>query len=370
MYTKELTLYCVGDIIPGPDADDFKYVTPILSKGDVVCGQLEGPFTLRHPDTAILKRDPENLRPLVSAGFDVLSLAGNHIADMSIFGIEDTIDWLRKNNIAYVGAGMNINEARQPVIIEREGTRFGFLAYNCVGPKTTWASQEKAGCAYINVITHYELDHSSPGGPPSNIYTWAETGTLNNMIEDIKKLRPLCDILIVSLHKGILHTPIKLAAYEQQVSYAAIDAGADLILGHHAHILKGIEVYKGKVIFHGLNNLVTFAPILDPKRNKDPEAWANRRRKIFGFEPDPEYPNYPFHPEAKNTIIGKCLIKDKKIVQTSYLPCFVNKQGQPEVLKRDARGEAVFEYMNKITQGAGLNAKYEWKDDEVLIYAE
>jgi poly-gamma-glutamate synthesis protein (capsule biosynthesis protein) len=190
------------------------------------------------------------------------------------------------------------------------------------------------------------------------------------MIEDIRNLRPQCDILIVSLHKGIVHVPIKLAAYEQQVSYAAIDAGADLVVGHHAHILKGIEVYKGKVIFHGLCNLVNYRPGLAPRANEDPNSWVRRRREIFGFEPDPEYPTYPFHPEAINTIIGKCLIKDKKIVQTSYLPCLVNKQGQPEVLKRDARGEKVFEYMNKITKEAGLNAKYEWKDDEVLVYSD
>jgi hypothetical protein len=370
MTADTLTMFCVGDLVVGSDADKyFDFVRPVLKTGDIVLGQLEHPYTTRHPEAVASERDPENLKSLISAGFNVLTLAGNHLADVSIFGIEDTIGWLKENNVSYVGAGMNISEARRPVVIERKGTRFGFLDYNCVGPKETWASQEKAGCAYVKIITHYELDYATPGGPP-NIYTWAEPETLNNMIDDIRNLRPQCDVLIVSLHKGIGHVPIKLAAYEQQVSYAAIDAGADVIVGHHAHILRGIELYKGKVIFHGLCNLVTYRPGLAPKANEDPNSWARRRREIFGFEPDPEYPTYPFHPEAKNTIIGKCLIKDKKIVQTSYLPCFVNKQGQPEVLKRDARGEAVFEYMNKITQGAGLNAKYEWKDDEVLIYAE
>ena len=368
--TDTLTMFCVGDIVVGSDADKyFDFVRPVLRTGDIVLGQLEHPYTTRHPEAVAAERDPENLKSLVSAGFNVLTLAGNHLADASIFGIEDTIGWLKENNISYVGAGMNIGEARRPVIIERKGTRFGFLDYNCVGPKETWASQEKAGCAYVKIITHYELDHATPGGPP-NIYTWAEPETLNNMIEDIRNLRPQCDILIVSLHKGIVHVPIKLAAYEQQVSYAAIDAGADLVVGHHAHILKGIEVYKGKVIFHGLCNLVNYRPGLAPRANEDPNSWVRRRREIFGFEPDPEYPTYPFHPEAINTIIGKCLIKDKKIVQTSYLPCLVNKQGQPEVLKRDARGEKVFEYMNKITKEAGLNAKYEWKDDEVLVYSD
>ena len=370
MTADTLTMFCVGDLVVGSDADKyFDFVRPVLKTGDIVLGQLEHPYTTRHPEAVASERDPENLKSLISAGFNVLTLAGNHLADVSIFGIEDTIGWLKENNVSYVGAGMNISEARRPVVIERKGTRFGFLDYNCVGPKETWASQEKAGCAYVKIITHYELDYATPGGPP-NIYTWAEPETLNNMIDDIRNLRPQCDVLIVSLHKGIGHVPIKLAAYEQQVSYAAIDAGADVVVGHHAHILRGIELYKGKVIFHGLCNLVTYRPGLAPKASEDPNSWVRKRREIFGFEPDPEYPTYPFHPEAKNTIIGKCLIKDKKIVQTSYLPCFVNKQGQPEVLKRDARGEAVFEYMKRITKEAGLNAKYEWKGDEVLVYED
>jgi hypothetical protein len=369
MNSKALNMLAVGDIILGADAESFfTFVTPVLKAGDVVLGQLEVPYTTRDRHAVELGRVPSNLTPLISAGFDVVTLAGNHISDAGVPGIEDTIAWLRNHNIAFAGAGMDISEARCPVIIEREGTRFGFLSYNCVGPKETWATSEKPGCAYVHIITHYELDHATPGGPP-DIYTWAESKTLGAMVDDIRKLRPLCDILVVSFHKGLGHTPIKLAAYEHQVSYAAIDAGADLIVGHHAHILKGIELYKGKAIFHGLCNFVTFLPIMASKPDQDPQSWARRRRELFGFEPDPEYPTYPFHPEAKYTIIAKCAIKDRRISQTSYIPCLVNKQGQPEILENDERGQEVFDYMEKITQGAGLNARYEWKGNEVLVHA-
>ena len=71
-------------------------------------------------------------------------------------------------------------------------------------------------------------------------------------IDDIKKLRPLVDVLIVSQHWGVHFVPFVIATYQYEVGHAAIDAGADLIIGHHAHILKGIEVYKGKVIFFGM----------------------------------------------------------------------------------------------------------------------
>jgi poly-gamma-glutamate synthesis protein (capsule biosynthesis protein) len=367
-------MLAVGDIIPGPNAEaSFELVTPMLKEGDIVVGQLEVPHTDKDFKTLSLGSKPiatgnstKNLFPLISANFTVLTLAGNHILDAGIAGIEDTIAWIKNHNIDCVGAGMNIDEARSPVVVEREGTRFGFLDYNCVGPKETWANVNKPGCAYIDIITHYEGTYACPGGPPI-VYTWAETNSLQAMIADITKLRPLCDILIVTFHKGIGHTPARLAAYEHQVSYAAIDAGADIILGHHAHILKGIELYKGKPIFHGLCNFVTYAPILALGNSQDPDSWARKRIDLYGFEPDPEYPTYPFHPEAKYTIIAKCLIENKRLAQTSFIPCLINKQGQPEILKRDNRGQEVFNYMERITQKARLNAKFQWAGEEIVI---
>jgi poly-gamma-glutamate capsule biosynthesis protein CapA/YwtB (metallophosphatase superfamily) len=224
MNCKTLSMLAVGDIILGADAEPyFASVAPELKTADVVLGQLEVPYTTRDQHAVELGRIPSNLAPLISFGFDVVTLAGNHISDAGVPGIEDTTAWLREHQLPFTGAGMDISEARRPVIIEREGTRFGFLSYNCVGPKETWATSEKPGCAYVHVITHYELDHATPGGPP-DIYTWAESKTLGAMVDDVRKLRPLCDVLVVSFHKGLGHTPVKLAEYEHQVSYAAIDA--------------------------------------------------------------------------------------------------------------------------------------------------
>jgi hypothetical protein len=369
MSSKILQMLAIGDIILGPDAESyFTFIKPVLKTGDVVVGQLEVPYTSRDSAAVNLDRDPENLKALVSAGINVVSLAGNHFADAGVAGIEDTIAWLRKHKIASVGGGMNIAEARRPVFIQGSGTRFGFLSYNCVGPRETWAAADKPGCAYVNIITHYELDHANPGGPPS-IYTFAEPNSLKAMVDDIKNLRPLCDILTVSLHKGLVHTPIKLASYEQQVAYAAIDAGADLILGHHAHILHGIELYKGKAIFHSLCNGITWLPSLAPRPDQAPESWAKRRLDLFGFLPDPAYPTYPFHPEAKYTIIAKCVVEKRYVSQISYLPCLVNKRGKPQLMKNDKKGQQVFDYMEKITLGAGLNGKYRWEGNEILISA-
>lgn len=373
MPSKTLTMLAVGDLIlDEPQAETFfAYVAPVLKSADVVVGQGEVVFTSRgvcsSTDVAAPPCDPANMSALPAAGFNVITLAGNHLWDSGAPGIEDTIAGLQGYGIAVTGAGMNINEARRPAIIKRDGTSFGFLSYNCVGPKESWATNKKAGCAYVNIITHYELEHATPGGPPA-IYTFAEPRSLELMLDDIKKLRSLCDVLVVALHKGIGHVPAKLAMYEQQVSYAAIDAGADLILGHHAHILRGVEQYKGKTIFHGLCNFVTVTRALAPDPTQDSQQWAMKRKELFGFAPDPDYPTYPFHPEAKQTIIAKCLISGGRITRVSYLPCLVNKKGQPEILKNDERGQQVFSYMKKITQIAGLNAAFEWDGNEIVIH--
>ena len=367
MSSNTQTLLATGDIILGPDTDVyFDDVKSTLKSSDMLIGQLEVTHSDKDPKSIELGRDMKALDILPEVGFDVMTLAGNHIHDAGPEAIRDTIAWLKNHGIATAGGGMNIDEARRSVVIERDGTRFGFLSYNCVGPQETWATKEKAGAAYVHILTHYELDHANPGGPPS-IYTWAEPESMKAMIEDVQQLRPLCDILVVSFHKGLVHMPIKLAQYEQQISYAAIDAGADLILGHHCHILKGIEQYKGKTIFHCLGNFVTYLPMLALKPGQNPEGWAKRRIELFGFLPDPEYPTYPFHPDAIYTVAAKIHIENKAITKVTYIPLIVNKKGHPEIVKNDERGRPTFDYMEKISKSIGLNADFAWDGDEVVI---
>lgn len=281
--------------------------------------------------------------------------------DWGVPGMEDTIAGVRKYGIAIVGAGMNIEEARRPVVIERSGTRFGFLNYNCVGPEAAWATPDKPGCAYVKIITHHE---PPVRGRPPAVYTFAELASQQEMAEDIRKLRPLCDVLVVALHKGILHKSDELAMYEQPLSYAAIDAGADLILGHHAHITQGIEQYKGKIIFHNLGNFVTVSNVhVNPQTERLKQLTEHMKAM---FEPV-NLDIYPWHPDSVYTMIAKCTINDGIITRVSYLPCLVNKQGQPEICNNDERGQQVFNYIDKVTKHAGLNAHYKWEGDEIVI---
>jgi len=370
-----LTLQMVGDLIlDQPNADSlFDLSRDQLHHCDVLVGHVEVPHTARGMesrfDVPAPPSDPANLAALQRAGFHIATLAGNHIADAGPHGVEDTVTELRRLGMATTGAGVNLTEARRPAIVERAGLRLGCLSYNCVGPRESWAGKDRPGCAYVHVLTHYELDHASPGGPPS-VYTFAEPNTLEAMGADIETLRAQVDLLVVALHKGLGHTPATVAMYERQVGKAAIDAGADVVVGHHAHILQGMEIYKDKPIFHGLGNFAIATKALNVDGNASPErrAWAERRKKLFGFEPDPEYLTYPFHPEAKNAIIAYCEFDRAGVRTAGFRPCFVNRHSQPEVLGNDERGREVARYVEQITSRTGLNAAFEWAGDHVRFY--
>jgi poly-gamma-glutamate synthesis protein (capsule biosynthesis protein) len=156
--------------------------------------------------------------------------------------------------------------------------------------------------------------------------------------------------------------------YEKQVARAAVDAGADLVIGHHAHILRGVEIYRGKPIYHGLGNFVTVTHALSPQGATD-DDWPLRRVKLFGFAPDPETPEYPFHPESRNTLLAKCVVSATGEVEARLLPVHINRKSQPKVLGNDARGQAVLAYVERISQAAGLGTRFAWDGDEVRVLA-
>ncbi len=240
----------VGDLIldePKPDRF-FDRSRHLLRSADIAIGHVEVPHTTRgveaSSDIPAPAANPRHLGAVAKAGFHVATLAGNHVYDAGPNGVTDTVKTLRGHGVLTTGAGRTLAEARRPAIVDRAGLRLGVLSYNCVGPADSWASSKKPGCAFVKVLTHYVLDHATPGGPPA-IYTFADPETLDRMQADVAALRRTVDIVVVALHKGVGHTPALLAMYERPVARAAIDAGADIVVGHHAHILRGIETTAG-----------------------------------------------------------------------------------------------------------------------------
>ncbi len=370
-----MKLLFVGDLIlDEPDPDSFfDPARDTLSGADVVVGHVEVPHSRRGGDavfsTDVPARpsDPDNLAALGKAGFTVATLAGNHIADAGPSGVEDTVRTLQGLGIATAGAGMNLDEARRPAVVEAGGRRVGILSYNCVGPRESWARPSKPGCAFVNVLTHYELDHASPGGSPS-VYTFCTPESLEEMRSDIGDLRPTVDVVVVAFHKGIGHVRARLAMYEREVSRAALDAGADIVVGHHAHIMRGVELYKGKPIYHGLGNFVTVTRALSPSNPDTPEAaaWARRRVELFGFLPDPAMPTYPFNPESRNTAIAECVIGDEGAIEASLIPCWIDDRARPVPVTGD-EGTRVVDYIDAIGREAGFATSSSWDGTRAVL---
>ncbi len=350
-----LDVVVAGDLVlDAPDASHWlSGIAPALRAADVAIGHLEVPHTLRgrelEGDVPAPGAPPENLRAIADAGFAALSLGGNHIADQGPEGIDDTIAGLDALSLAHAGAGRNLAAARQPALIAHGERRLALLSYNCVGPEAGWAGEGRAGAAYLRIDT----TDGSPIAPTAPLERISDEA-LATLREDIGAARQQADIVVVALHKGIVHVPARLAPYERPLAQAAIDAGADVVLGHHAHIVKGFEFHRGRPIFHGLGNGCVVTTALAPSQDHPARAaWAERRKILFGFEPDPAYHLAPFHPEAVNAMLGKISWQADGSIRCGVIPVHVEAPGRPVVAERARRLE-IHRYLVKVTIDAGL----------------
>jgi len=247
---EEITLMLVGDImldrgveymVEKYDDGDFKFpflkIADELKKADILFGNLEGPISDKGTKVGSIysfRNDPKAIEGLSYAGFDVISLANNHAFDYGREALEDTFLRLKTAGIDYVGAGFNEGEAyggSTPVIKEIEGTKIGFLAYTNLGPETWKATERNSGIAWIN-----END-------------------FEKIKKDIENAKSQADILIVSLHSGEEYLS-ELTQFQIEFSKAAIDAGANIVIGHHPHVIQRNEKYKDGWIFYSLGNFV------------------------------------------------------------------------------------------------------------------
>lgn len=375
-----MDLMVVGDLLlGGPEAEPhFDKVRHILREGDVVVGQVEWPHTLRGQPCAIEMpapaANPEHLKAVKNAGFNVATVASNHIFDQGPYGVSDTLDSLQALDIAAVGAGVNIAEARQPVIMEKNGVKLGVLAYNCVGPRESWATPLKAGSAHIHVMTHYELEYSSPGSRPAE-FSFPHPDHLEAMQNDIRDLKSRVDVVLVVLHKGMVRIPVKIAHYERQICQAAIDAGANAVVGHHAHVLRGVEVYKGCPIYHGVNHFV--AVYADPQHATitanginmhDRHAFRKAFREPMPNDRDPNS-NFRYGAESRNTMIATMKLDKQGVRSAGFVPCWINLDEQPQAFgEHDAKGQEVLAYVSDITRAIGSQASFSWQGDRVNFF--
>ena len=368
------TVLATGDLAMDRDDYDESFVATaeLLRGADVTFGQLETSFTdvgTRVPQARhAVKARPDGAAALARAGFDVISMAGNHCLDWGNDGFFATIDNLQAAGLTVVGAGANIREARKPALFTLgDGTTVAFLAYSSILPQNYWADERRPGCAPMRAFTHYEqIEHDQPG-TPARIHTWPHGEDLAALEADIRAAKAQADVVLVSLHWGIHFVRATIADYQRVVARAAIAAGADAIFGGHAHILKGCEVIDGKPVFYSLCNFATDLR-MDEEHAKS-KSWNEIRVLAEEWEPDFEG-LYNFPTVARLAMIARLEIAGGKVLRAGFLPITIGRDAVPVLASPGSQGyDDVVEYLTAVTGEAGLNASYRQTDDMVVVEA-
>ncbi|MDZ7263716.1 MAG: CapA family protein [candidate division KSB1 bacterium] len=234
-----LSIAAVGDIMLGEVTPQymqqygvsypFDSTRQILAEADLTMGNLEAAFSntgTRFEKKFTFKVPPQYAKSLLHAGIDVVTLANNHILDFGMEALKNTITTLDSLGIDHCGAGVTFEEAIKPALLERNGYRVAVLGYSLTFPEEFWANRQHGG----TVFPHESL-----------------------LKKSIQLCETLADITIVTFHWGaeLANYP---KDYQKQIAYQSIDYGADLVIGHHPHVLQGLEIYKNRLIAYSLGN--------------------------------------------------------------------------------------------------------------------
>jgi poly-gamma-glutamate synthesis protein (capsule biosynthesis protein) len=241
----------------------FARVTPTLRQADVRFANLECCFY--DPPGEHSTGDEGFYAPAASgealklAGFDAVGNANN--VNYGADAIRSSVSRLKQLGIPNTGAGANRVAAYAPAIVERNGVRVGFLQRTSVyWPTNHEAGERSPGVAVIRGNTAYQVPahKTRPEIPPMNrpgvppiILTWTEREHLKRLQDDVAALRKQADIVVCSNHWG-LHKEV--LDYMPEIAHAAIDAEADVVIGHGPHYSLPVEIYKDKPIYYGLGS--------------------------------------------------------------------------------------------------------------------
>ena len=361
----------VGDIGPErPDVDSlFEHVGDHIRSADVAFMQLEMTLTergARVPQTKHTSRtSPAAAAAFRRAGFTHASWASNHSLDWGAEGFLDTVDALESADIVPLGVGRNITLAREVRIAEVDGVRIALLAYCSILPEAYWATAERPGVAPLRAFTVHEAIEPDQPGTPHRMHTFPHPGDLAALVEDVTEAKKKADAVIVSMHWGLHFSYADLADYQRIAGHAAIDAGADLIIGHHAHILKGIEVYRGKAIFHSLGNFAIELP-MDEEHAARP-SFRHLLSMHPGWEPDIGG-MFNFPPDSRKSIIVDCDVDASGVSRVRLRPVWIDRMAVPEILQpTDPRFHEVVDYLQRASDDAALDTSLIVEGDEVFV---
>jgi poly-gamma-glutamate capsule biosynthesis protein CapA/YwtB (metallophosphatase superfamily) len=286
--TDAITMLFTGDIMLDRGVEfyinqhnDWKWpflrIADTLRKADLVFGNLESVISDKGQNLGSIysfRADPKTLEGLTFAGFDVLSVANNHSLDYGLQAFEDSASRLKKAGIIPVGIELFSAIAEnnsQLEIREVKETKVGFLAYTDAGSPLWRATQTTPGVAWVDQYTIEEFQNA------------------------IRAAKQQSDILVVSVHFGEEYQT-QPSEIQKLIAQSAVDAGANIVIGHHPHVVQPVERYKKGWIAYGLGNFVF---------------------------------DQGFSKETTEGLLLEVMVQDKKITRVVHRSIYLNSEFQP-----------------------------------------
>ena len=308
-----IILTAVGDVLVdrAEPRTALEGVRPILAAADLSFGNFEGVLS----DSAAVPGaarssvvPPGNGAGL--AGFHVMSLANNHSMDAGAAGLSDTIDVLAAQGVRAVGAGSDLADALAPATIVSGRIRIAFIAVTAVLQHGAEARRATAGVAPLRAED--ALFAAYPGvrcpGVAPRVVSILDEGDWERLEAAIGQAKDSADVVAVSAHWGDHTRPWVLTDHERLCAELIIEAGADLVLGHHQHMMRGTDFIAGKPVFYGLGHIAFDYPRYGAELASYgidlAELSESELTDLFGeygIYPRPEHPAFPFHPLARRT---------------------------------------------------------------------
>jgi poly-gamma-glutamate capsule biosynthesis protein CapA/YwtB (metallophosphatase superfamily) len=256
--TSGVRIGLAGDIFVDQDDPEavVAEVSHLTQQFDLFFGNLEMPScdagspVLGKPGGENMSRwhcGSRNLLALRAAGFDAVTLANNHSMNYGFAGLAETMAGLDRLGISHAGGGGNIELAHAPAVCEVRGIRCALLGYTSVYARRLFdATPDRGGVAVVRVDTFYEPPERGQEVPglPANVRTEPAPEDAERMQQDIRQAGEIADIVVVSWHWGRAGGYGKVVPYQADLGHMAIDAGADIVFGHHPHLLEPLEFYS------------------------------------------------------------------------------------------------------------------------------
>lgn len=320
----KFTATMVGDMMFGRNVQtvvdhkgyDFLYrhVKPYLMASDYNTGNFENPIILRDPsdyelpDKSIFLHAQADVAPfLASINFTTVNLANNHLMDYGVAGLTETLDTFATTKTAAIGGGLNKFQSGQIHYADYDGFVVATVGSTDVGYQWGYSTDHQAG---------------------------ANKTRLTDMLPIVREARKNADLIIVHSHWGVEYDSSPNPR-QQEIGRALVDAGADIIVGHHSHTLQPVEIYKGKVIFYSLGNFVF------------DQGWS----------------------KTKDSVLAQFKIKDDGSKVIELIPMKVN-EASPTPLKGPLAGMDFNRMTKLLTKHLGEDVKWTTKDGKIIIQLE